>query len=31
MEERFIQGTVDFYKELLKLFNTDYEEAVANV
>lgn len=31
MMEHFVQGTIDFYKELLKLFDADYEETVADV
>ena len=27
--EYFIQGTVEFYQELLKLFDPSYEEEVA--
>lgn len=28
MTENFIQGTVEFYQELLKLFDPRYEEVV---
>lgn len=28
MLENFIQGTVEFYQELLKLFDSRYEEVV---
>ena len=29
MTENFVQGTVEFYQELLKLFDTRYEEEPA--